>query len=143
MTELIYKEAPTSQRWVCKEINPENIINIVCNYYNIMPGNLQARCRKGEIIKARQMAMFMIKQKTFLTDAQISKLFPVACPDRSNVYSSINRVTDLMQAHVETRDDAEIISDIIGGGEIRIIKRKVKRKIHAIYSNHSPFKIAK
>ena len=40
----------------------DSIIKVVINYYKLTEDEFQSKCRKGEIVKARQVAMYFCKQ---------------------------------------------------------------------------------
>lgn len=75
-----------------KEQQKEYAIEIaekVCNYYQIKYGQLMSKYRGEEVTLARQMTMYLTKEKTELNGEEIAKIFN---RDRTTVLHSIQKI---------------------------------------------------
>lgn len=75
-----------------KEQQKEYTITIaekVCDYYQINYGQLMSKYRGEEVALARQMAMYLSKEKTELNSEEIAKIFK---RDRTTVLHSIQKI---------------------------------------------------
>ncbi len=72
-----------------KEQQKEYAVNIaekVCNYYQIKYGQMMSKYRGEEVTLARQMTMYLTKEKTELNGEEIAQIFN---RDRTTVLHSI------------------------------------------------------
>ncbi len=58
-----------------KKKNPQKIIQIVADFYNLKEKDLFVNCRKKEIVKPRQVAMYLLRKELKNSFPYISKLF--------------------------------------------------------------------
>lgn len=61
----------------------------VCNYYQIKYGQMMSKYRGEEVTLARQMTMYLTKEKTNLNGEEIAKIFN---RDRTTVLHSISKI---------------------------------------------------
>lgn len=71
----------------------ENILNVVCKFLEVKRYLLNKRTRKGYIVKARQIAMFLIKKHTDKNLTEIGQLFNGR--DHTTAVHSIQKVNQL------------------------------------------------
>lgn len=76
-----------------------NIIDVVCDYYKVKEKDLYGKCRKREIVKARWLAMYLIRQKTQYKLTAIGKHFD---RDHSTVIHAIANVNNALKMKFET-----------------------------------------
>jgi chromosomal replication initiator protein len=91
-----------------KEQQKEYAINIaekVCNYYQIKYGQMMSKYRGEEVTLARQMTMYLTKEKTALNGEEIAKLFN---RDRTTVLHSISKI----KGQLSNKFDDTIKNDI-------------------------------
>ena len=91
-----------------KEQQKEYAIEIaekVCNYYQIKYGQMMSKYRGEEVTLARQMTMYLTKQKTALNGEEIAKLFN---RDRTTVLHSISKI----KGQLSNKFDDTIKNDI-------------------------------
>ena len=75
-----------------KEEQKEYAVEIaekVCNYYQIKYGQLMSKYRGEEVTLARQMTMYLTKEKTNLNGEEIAQIFN---RDRTTVLHSISKI---------------------------------------------------
>ena len=91
-----------------KEQQKEYAIQIaekVCNYYQIKYGQMMSKYRGEEVTLARQMTMYLTKEKTALNGEEIAKLFN---RDRTTVLHSISKI----KGQLSNKFDDTIKNDI-------------------------------
>jgi chromosomal replication initiator protein len=91
-----------------KEQQKEYAIEIaekVCNYYQIKYGQMMSKYRGEEVTLARQITMYLTKQKTALNGEEIAKLFN---RDRTTVLHSISKI----KGQLSNKFDDTIKNDI-------------------------------
>jgi chromosomal replication initiator protein len=91
-----------------KEQQKEYAVNIaekVCNYYQIKYGQMMSKYRGEEVTLARQMTMYLTKEKTTLNGEEIAKLFN---RDRTTVLHSISKI----KGQLSNKFDDTIKNDI-------------------------------
>jgi chromosomal replication initiator protein len=91
-----------------KEQQKEYAVQIaekVCNYYQIKYGQLMSKYRGEEVTLARQMTMYLTKEKTALNGEEIAKLFN---RDRTTVLHSISKI----KGQLSNKFDDTIKNDI-------------------------------
>jgi len=91
-----------------KEQQKEYAIQIaekVCNYYQIKYGQMMSKYRGEEVTLARQMTMYLTKEKTELNGEEIGKIFN---RDRTTVLHSISKI----KGQLSNKFDDTIKNDI-------------------------------
>lgn len=73
----------------------DDIVEAVCQHYNISTSALNSRSRRREYVKARQVSMYLAQKHTKMPAARIGKL--VAGRDHSTVIHSCKTVERLLQ----------------------------------------------
>ena len=92
LKDLLDKHLNIKTTRMSKEEQKEYAIEIaekVCNYYQIKYGQRMAKYRGGEVALARQMTMYLTKEKTNLNGEEIAKIFN---RDRTTVLHSISKI---------------------------------------------------
>jgi chromosomal replication initiator protein len=77
-----------------------NICEVVCAYYGVKYGQLMSKYRGELVTQARQMAMYIIREKTQLGPEAIAKIFD---RDRTTYLYSFNKIGELVRS--KYRDD--------------------------------------
>jgi len=84
-----------------KEVTPEVIQRTVADYYNLEVEKLASATRRRQVVLARQISMFLVKQHTDQSLKSIGRMF--GGRDHSTVLYSIKTVKDLMETNDEIR----------------------------------------
>ena len=94
-----------------KRITPQKIQETVCDFFNIKKELIQSASRKREIVQARQVTMYFIKQLTELSLSQIG----IQVGDRSHatVLHACNTVKDLAEVDKGFSADIKEIERIL------------------------------
>ena len=92
LKDLLDQHLNTKTIRMSKEEQKEYAIEIaekVCNYYQIKYGQMMSKYRGEEVTLARQMTMYLTKEKTNLNGEEIAKIFN---RDRTTVLHSISKI---------------------------------------------------
>ena len=92
LKDLLDKQLNIKTIRMDKEQQKEYAVQIaekVCDYYQINYGQLMSKYRGEEVTLARQMTMFMTKEKTELNGEEIGQIFN---RDRTTVLHSIQKI---------------------------------------------------
>lgn len=68
------KKALSAKRETPRNMFPEEVINILCEFYGIKPTALKGNKRDAKLVRARQTCMFVLKKEGGLTYAEIGNL---------------------------------------------------------------------
>ncbi len=88
--DLAHEELANKIKIQQSKITAEKIISEVSKYYNIEISDMKAKKKQQEIVNARQIAMFLLKEKLDMNLSAIGGLF--GGKDHSTVISSIRKV---------------------------------------------------
>lgn len=94
-----------------KSITPEKIQNTVSVYFNIDLKDIHSKSRKQEIVKARQIAMFLCKKHTNYSFAHIGSL--VGKRDHATVLHAVRTVQDLIDIDKSFRSTMSEIENLL------------------------------
>jgi chromosomal replication initiator protein len=86
------------------------IIKEIGSYFGLPEDYNKLKSRKGELIKARQIAMYFIKKHTILSLHEIGRLFN---KDHSTVISAIRNVNNYIDTDKNYKSEMLIIRTII------------------------------
>ncbi|MEM1359008.1 MAG: chromosomal replication initiator protein DnaA, partial [Bacteroidota bacterium] len=84
-----------------KEVTPEVIQRTVAEYYNLDVDKLASATRRRQVVLARQVSMFLVKEYTDQSLKAIGRMF--GGRDHSTVLYSIKTVKDLMETNDEIK----------------------------------------
>nr|MCR4941592.1 chromosomal replication initiator protein DnaA [Campylobacter sp.] len=77
-----------------ENISLERIIQIVCKEENIKPSDIKSKTRVKNVVKARQIAIYLIRNLTSNSMPQIANYFNMG--DHSNVSKNIKKINELI-----------------------------------------------
>ena len=97
-----------------RSVTPEKIIEIIAKYYKLSKSEIQGKSRKKEIVLARHISMWMIRNITNLTYKEIGKIFKDR--DHSTVMASIEKIDYQLKVN-------EVVKDAL---------KNIKEKIHQL-----------
>jgi chromosomal replication initiator protein len=97
------------KRSVKVEDNPltvDDIIESVCQHYNVTPANINSRSRKKDYVMARQVSIYLAQKYTKMPASRIGRL--VGGRDHSTVIYSCNQVEQRIK--IDKKFSSEITS---------------------------------
>ncbi len=95
-----------------KNITPKEVINIVADYYNINPTVIYEKTRKKEVVKPRQIIMYILREDVGISYPTIGE--QLGGRDHTTVIHSCDRVKKMIE------DDQNLQQEI---DQIRVIMR--------------------
>ena len=97
-----------------KPVTMDDIINTVCNHFNLETSAIYSKSRKREVAQARQIAMYLAKMHTDLSMAKIGKL--VGNKHHSTVLYACKTIEELKEVDKAFRAEMdEIQADLKRG----------------------------
>ncbi len=88
-------------------ITPENIINVVCDHYNVSIEDIKSSKRTKEFVLPRQMIMYLCRSMTNATYKEIASI--LGGRDHSTIMYGERSVTDLIEKDESIRRTIETI----------------------------------
>ncbi len=96
-------------------LHPDNVIQSICNFYNIKPTQLKGVKRDAFLIGPRHTCMFLLKEEANLTYVEIGNL--LGGRDHTTVMHAVEKIRGLVSNSEKTKE------------EILFIKRKIKEDL--------------
>jgi chromosomal replication initiator protein len=87
----------------------DDIVETVCNHFNVSPSAVNGKSRRHELVVARQVSMFLAQKYTKMPASRIGKL--VGNRDHSTVIHSCKHIEQLMQVDKTFRDELQSIEN--------------------------------
>ena len=94
-----------------KRITPQQIQEVVSEFYHIDKSLIQSSSRKREIVQARQVTMYFVKKHTELSLAQIG--IQIGNRNHATVLHSCNTVNDMAEVDRGFRTDLDEMERLI------------------------------
>ncbi len=85
----------------------DDIMEKVCNHYNVTPEDVNSKSRKTDLVRARQVSMYLAQKHTKMTAARIGKL--VGNRDHSTVLHSCTQVEKRLQVDTAFSEEMQNI----------------------------------
>jgi chromosomal replication initiator protein len=98
-------------------INPDGltlikkIIDICCLYYGITYESFMKKCRKRELVKARYMAMIIIKNNTNYSLNTIGEY--IGKSDHATVLHGVKKITQQLPLYADIQNDYASINEML------------------------------
>ena len=90
-----------------KPLDIDTIITKVCEHYKLDESVLHSKSRKREVVQIRQMAMFLAKKHTDISDSKIGHL--IGNRDHATVLHACKIMKDLVEVNKEVKEEVEKI----------------------------------
>lgn len=87
-----------------------DVIEAVCRYYRVDPRALKGKARDKEVVIPRQVAMYLMRQKTRASLVEIGRELG---RDHSTILHGCDRIQAESQANVQLRRDLDAIEEIL------------------------------
>ena len=88
-------------------ITPENILNVVCDHYNVSIEDIKSSKRNKELVHPRQVIMYLCRSMTNATYKEIASL--LGGRDHSTIMYGERSISDMMEKDESTRRTIETI----------------------------------
>ncbi|MEO0270815.1 MAG: chromosomal replication initiator protein DnaA, partial [candidate division WOR-3 bacterium] len=81
---------------------PDDVVRVVSEYYNIPKTEITGKKQKKELVQARQVSMFIMKNVFNMTVVEIAKYFD---KDHTTVLHAINKIESQIQKNEKLKED--------------------------------------
>lgn len=95
------------------QIHVEDVINGICQFYQLKPTQLKGPKRDASLVRARQVAMYLLKTELGLTYAEIGNL--LGGRDHTTVMHGVEKMGGLVQNKAKVADDIAGITRTLRG----------------------------
>ncbi len=92
-------------------LGPSDVLDAVCRYYHVDLKALRGKARDKEIVVPRQVAMFLMRQKTQSSLVDIGR--ELGGRDHSTVLHGCDRIQSEAQSEVQLRRDLDAIEEML------------------------------
>ena len=115
-----------------KILNTDDIIKVVCEYYNLEPQQVFSNTRKRNIIEARQMVHYMFCKHTKLSLSKIGLITAEFGKRKAHDHASVLHSRNTIQNSIDEsiRADAEFINNILK--DYKVEKTVTLRDVRAV-----------
>ncbi len=87
------------------------IIKVVCDYYNVTIDDINSKKRSTDIVHPRQVATWLCRNLTESSQDQVGKA--VGNRDHSTVINSINKINEELSSDTPTKKEIDDIKSIL------------------------------
>lgn len=94
-----------------KPLGLEQIVDKVCDYFSIEPAVIQTKTRKREVVRARQIAMYMAKKYTEFSSSRIGAV--IGKKDHATVLHACKTIEDQLAVDKAFGQEVKEIEEII------------------------------
>ena len=92
-----------------RPLTMDDIIETVCNHFNVSTSSVAGRSRKREFVVARQVSMYLAQKYTKMPSSRIGKL--IGGRDHSTVIHSCNQVEERLKIDMRFNDEVASIEN--------------------------------
>jgi len=95
-----------------QSISPNNLVAVVCKYYKVERESLKGQSRKANLVRVRQVLMYLLREELKLSLEAIGYL--IGGRDHSTVIYGVEKIkSKLNNADVDLRDDISRIKGVL------------------------------
>lgn len=113
VTEDIIKKCLGKSRQEREIVHPDDVINAVCNYYNIKPTQLKGSKREASLVRPRHICMFLLKDLG-LTFVEIGNL--LGGRDHTTVMHGVEKISKMSPQTPSLSEEIVSIKKSVSGG---------------------------
>lgn len=92
---------------------PKKILTEICTYYTIKPTDLKGKRRLKEIVRPRQITMYLLRNLTELPLTQIGDV--LGSRDHTTVMYGIKKIENLIKENIQVREQINVLKQQICG----------------------------
>lgn len=92
--ELIESEFSKQKNQIIKKVSPQEIIRIVCSYYNLKPSQIKKPTRKEQVSFPRQIIMYLLRNVLKLKYEEIA--FILKRKDHTTIIHGVDKINALI-----------------------------------------------
>jgi chromosomal replication initiator protein len=94
-------------------LHAEDVIKTICAFYDVKPTQLRSPKRDAGLVRARQVAMYLLKLELGLTLVEIGNL--LGRRDHTTVMHGVDKITELVDNKAAISQDIEGITKVLRG----------------------------
>jgi len=95
------------------KVTPKEIINQICTYYTIKPKDLKGKRRLKEVVRPRQVAMYLLRDLTDLPLTEVGEL--LGGRDHTTIIHGVEKIEKLLAENLQVREQVSVIKQQICG----------------------------
>jgi len=92
---------------IATQLNEQKIINIVADYYSLIPSQITGKIRTGQIALARHIAIYLIRQNLDISLKKIGETF--GGKDHTSIIHAIKHVENELKTNPEMREAINLL----------------------------------
>lgn len=96
-----------------EHVHAEDVLKGVCDFYGIKPTQLRGPKRDANLVKARQVAMYLLKEELGLTYVEIGGL--LGGRDHTTIMHGVDKIESLVENKAKVSEDIQGITNRIRG----------------------------
>lgn len=112
-SELVKKTLLVKQQGANSHLHPDDIIETVCLFYEIKPTQIKGPIREASLVRARQIAMFLLKKETSLSLVEIGNL--LGGRDHTTIMHGVSKIEGLLSTNPHLASEVTGITKKISG----------------------------
>lgn len=93
--------------------HPDEIINSVCSFYKIKPTQIKGVKRDASLVRARQVAMYILRSKLNLSFVEIGNI--LGGRDHTTIMHGVEKIERLLSKEMFSDEINKIINNSVGG----------------------------
>ena len=83
------------------KVSEQKILNVVASYYNLSVSQITGKIKNGQIVNARHIAIYLIRNSLDLSLKQIGEAF--SNRDHTTIMHSITKVEEMLKTDKQTK----------------------------------------
>jgi len=95
------------------KVTPKEVINNICIYYTIKPRDLKGKRRLKEVVRPRQVAMYLLRNLTELSLIEVGEV--LGGRDHTTVMHGVEKIEKLLEENLQVREQVGVIKQQICG----------------------------
>lgn len=93
ITENVVNKALGEKREEKRRIHPDDVVNAICEYFDIKPTQLKGTKRTASLVRSRQLCMYLLKEELGLTYVDVGNI--LGGRDHTTVMHGVDKVKSL------------------------------------------------
>lgn len=111
ITERIIDKALGKAREERPSIHPDDVIRMVCDYYNVKPTQLRGARRDALFVKPRQICMYLLKEDLNITLVEIGNL--LGGRDHTTIMHGVEKIRALKDSNQQLLQEMNAIKSML------------------------------
>lgn len=109
--ELVKKTVESKTEPSPSHLHPEDIIKKICSFYNIKPTQIKGPKRDASLVRARQIAMYLLKKELNLTFVEIGNV--LGGRDHTTIMHGVGKIENVISSKTKGVEDIAGITNFL------------------------------